>query len=153
MEKMAVDSMTSKPVYDEAFGIVPILPVEASHCFLLVQQQQGHWGFPKGHAEPGETPQETACREFVEETGIQQFQLIEGLTFSERYRFIHKKQVFKKTVLYFPALVHSAQVNYQTTEIKAYLWADFEVAITRLTYEGARRILVEVQNYLLNQAS
>ena len=29
-----------------------------------------HWGFPKGHIEPGETPEAAALREIAEETGI-----------------------------------------------------------------------------------
>lgn len=29
-----------------------------------------HWDIPKGHGEPGETPEVTALREMVEETGI-----------------------------------------------------------------------------------
>lgn len=40
---------------------------------LLVQQKQpwvyGLWGFPGGHLEPGETPQEAVVREIQEELG------------------------------------------------------------------------------------
>jgi tRNA nucleotidyltransferase (CCA-adding enzyme) len=39
--------------------------------YLLVHGVKSHkWGFPKGHMEKGETEEETALREFREETGI-----------------------------------------------------------------------------------
>lgn len=37
---------------------------------LLLRYRSGAWAFPKGHIEPGETPQETAVREVQEETGV-----------------------------------------------------------------------------------
>ena len=37
---------------------------------LLIQQTEGHWGFPKGHVEEGETELETAIREVKEETNL-----------------------------------------------------------------------------------
>ncbi len=40
---------------------------------LLVQPRAGQdrWGFPKGHVDDGETLEETAARETLEETGVQ----------------------------------------------------------------------------------
>ena len=37
---------------------------------LLIQHIKGHWGFPKGHVEVGETERETAIREAKEETNL-----------------------------------------------------------------------------------
>ena len=42
----------------------------AENQALLVFQQNGFWGFPKGHVEPGETELETAVREVKEETNL-----------------------------------------------------------------------------------
>ncbi|HVP81899.1 MAG TPA: NUDIX domain-containing protein, partial [Nitrososphaeraceae archaeon] len=38
--------------------------------FLLLRYSQGHWDFPKGNKEKGETNLETTRREIKEETGI-----------------------------------------------------------------------------------
>lgn len=37
--------------------------------FLVYGRKSNKWGFPKGHMEEGETEEETALREFFEETG------------------------------------------------------------------------------------
>jgi len=38
---------------------------------LLIRDRNGYWVFPKGHIEPGETPEQAAVREVREETGIE----------------------------------------------------------------------------------
>ena len=37
---------------------------------LITSVQQGHWGFPKGIIDPGETPEQTAEKEAEEEAGL-----------------------------------------------------------------------------------
>lgn len=133
---------------DEAFGIIPILATNGKHEYLLIQHHAGHWGFPKGHADPGETPVEAACREFAEETGIVDYSLIEAVSFSERYGFTREGQRFAKTVVYFPAFVHAAEVNCQPEEIQNYCWANYEQAIATLTFSGAKQVLTAVHDYL-----
>lgn len=133
---------------DEAFGIVPILPTNGTHQFLLIQHHAGHWGFPKGHADPGESALQAACREFVEETGIADYTVIEGVSFSEQYPFTRSGRKFEKTVIYFPAWVESMTVHCQEKEIQAYAWADYEQAIAQLSFDGAKQVLRDVQKYL-----
>ena len=38
--------------------------------FLLITSQKGNWIFPKGIVDPGETPEETALKEALEEAGV-----------------------------------------------------------------------------------
>jgi phosphohistidine phosphatase len=38
--------------------------------FCLITTSAGRWGFPKGHIDPGETPEETALKEALEEAGL-----------------------------------------------------------------------------------
>lgn len=55
-----------------AFGGVVWEPGEDGEISVLVVHRPRHadWSFPKGKAEPGETPEETAAREVEEETGV-----------------------------------------------------------------------------------
>lgn len=134
---------------DESFGIIPILLTNNSYQFLLIQHQAGHWGFPKGHAHPHESPLEAASRELSEETGITDYQLLGNVSFSENYTFTRKGKTFDKTVLYFPALVQSDTVKFQEEEIQNYSWSVYEDAIARMTYEPSKKVLAEVHQYLL----
>lgn len=133
---------------DEAFGIVPILKEAETYHYLLIQHHAGHWGFPKGHADAGETALEAACREFREETGITEFEVFGEVTFSEKYAFSRSGQRYDKTVVYYLANVQSSAVSCQAEEIQAYAWLEFDAAIVRLTFEGARRVLREVHQHL-----
>ncbi len=140
----------SKFAQDEAFGIVPVLFGNHGYQFLLIQHHAGHWGFPKGHADPGESALQAACREFVEETGIEDYTVLNGVSFSEQYFFTRRGERFRKTVIYFPALVQSAIVKCQKEEIRAYIWLDFEGAIALLTFAGSKQVLVDTHRYLTN---
>lgn len=137
---------------DASFGIVPIARRSDGNFFLLVQHHAGHWGFPKGHAEPGESAEIAACREFEEETGIRAYTLLNpaavNLSFVEHYSFIKANQSVEKTVTYFPALVHSEIVICQEKEIKAHAWLSYEAALQTLTFAPSRQILMQVQEYL-----
>lgn len=140
-----VDTSNTK---DEAFGIIPILQKDGKSEFLLIQHHAGHWGFPKGHADPGEDALQAACREFAEETGISDYLVLDNVAFSEQYVFTRDGQRFDKTVVYYPALVTTASVSCQADEIQNYAWLEFEPAIARLSFDGAKRVLTEVQQYL-----
>ncbi len=133
---------------DEAFGIVPILRQEDGEKFLLIQHHAGHWGFPKGHADPGETAIAAARREFEEETGITAYELLGETSFAEEYSFIRHKINVRKTVTYFPAVVTSDVVTCQAKEIKDYAWLPYEAAVKKITFSPARQLLVQVYDHL-----
>jgi 8-oxo-dGTP pyrophosphatase MutT (NUDIX family) len=53
----------------------------------MVQNRRGtQWLFPKGHVEPGETDEQAARREILEETGIGDLDYIDDLGSYKRYR-------------------------------------------------------------------
>lgn len=55
-----------------SFGIVPVSQTGGEFPLFLILRCYRNWDFPKGGADPGETPLEAAKREMMEETGIQQ---------------------------------------------------------------------------------
>lgn len=150
---MAVAKGDSKLAEDEAFGIIPVVQEGVSYHFLLIQHNAGHWGFPKGHADPGESALQAACREFVEETGIADYTVFDEIFFREQYFFKRRGQKFRKTVVYFPALVRTAIVSCQKEEIQAYAWLSYEQAIDRLTFNGGRQVLIDAHQYFSQRIS
>jgi len=44
--------------------------IDTQKYLLVYGKKSQKWGFPKGHMEKGETEEQTALREFYEETGI-----------------------------------------------------------------------------------
>ena len=59
---MTLEKSCGAIVFRKFHGNVEIL--------LIKHANGGHWSFPKGHVEEGETEVETATREIFEETGI-----------------------------------------------------------------------------------
>jgi 8-oxo-dGTP pyrophosphatase MutT (NUDIX family) len=51
-------------------GAIPFRRSERGLEFLLVTTKKGNWIFPKGFVDPGETPEEAACKEVREEAGV-----------------------------------------------------------------------------------
>ncbi|MEG4507216.1 NUDIX domain-containing protein [Microcoleus sp. F6_B4] len=133
---------------DECFGIVPIFGKEADALFLLIQHQAGHWAFPKGHADPGESPAETARREFEEETGISDFEMLDEPSFTEHYSFVKDGEPIEKTVTYFLGFVKSMAVVLQEEEVQNSAWLSFEEAVKRITFDANRQMFGEVKAYL-----
>lgn len=136
---------------DYSFGVIPVRVVAGRREFLLVQHVAGHWSFPKGHAEKGESPMETALRELREETGLVDVTLTAVPAFEESYRFTKRSgRAVRKWVTYYLGEVDAAaaeRVTIQPTEVRAFAWGDEAATAARLTFEEGRRLLDEVVGF------
>ena len=117
-----------------SFGIIPIKEGKT----LLVKHRKGHWAFPKGHAEEGEKPEESACRELFEETGLKVTALL-GPSFEESYCYAD----VDKRVTYFLAEV-SGEINIQPEEIEEVRWLTLGEAHALATFPECRRLINEL---------
>lgn len=133
---------------DKSFGVIPVLRKGESYYFLLIQHHAGHWAFPKGHAEKGESEAETAKREFEEEIGIKKFKIVPRVCFIERYKYKLGGKLIDKTVKYFLAFVKDKTVKIQEKEISDYKWVSFNEALELITYKETDNVLKEVKEYL-----
>ncbi len=55
-------------LYEKTCGSIVYMERDGKRYYLLIENDSGHIGFPKGHVEFGETEEETAAREVLEET-------------------------------------------------------------------------------------
>jgi 8-oxo-dGTP pyrophosphatase MutT (NUDIX family) len=116
--------------------------------FLLIRDSYENWGFPKGHIEPGEGPAVTARREVEEETGLRGVEVRAPIDtidwyFRFRGRLIHKICDFYLMELEPGA---SADTSPQRAEgITACMWASYDEAARRVSYENARRVLTRAR--------
>jgi len=128
---------------ENSYGIIPLRIDEAGWQVFLIQHQAGHWGFPKGHAVPGEKPRETASRELREETGltVHRFLLLDPLR--EKYFFFAQEERVFKTVHYFLAWVEGSVVI-QQDEIKAGQWLPLKEVYDHITFPEGKLVSVQV---------
>jgi bis(5'-nucleosidyl)-tetraphosphatase len=134
-------------VKDRSYGVIPVYSKGDRWMFMIVQQLSGHWSFPKGHPEEGETPQQTASRELKEETGLSISEYCDLNFFEEEYNFVYNGKYFQKTVMYYLAIVEGESVL-QKEELLDLSWVDYESCIKKLTYPRAVQICQSCYKYL-----
>lgn len=111
--------------------------------YLMVKHNAGHWAFPKGHIERGETERQCAVREIREETGIVSEIRSEFRAVRE---FSPKKGVWKR-VVYFLAEAVGGSERAQQEEVSSVKWLSAEEVLRRLTYESDRELLRQAEAY------
>lgn len=128
--------MKSKLIEEKSCGCI----ILNNKKVLLVHQNKGNWGFPKGHIEDNETEQETAIREVKEETNID-VQIKNNKRFSEQY--ITDKGTLKE-VIYFIAKPLSGNIKPQEEEIKEIKWVNINEAFDIISYDNTKEMFKEV---------
>lgn len=135
---------------DASFGVVPLYRGSEGLRVLLVHQisyrGDRFWIFPKGHAEEGESPGETALRELHEETGVTAVSLLSEQHVNIAYSFIHENVRINKTVTYFVGMCeHMQTVITQPDEVTELRWCTFEEALHLLTHQNSKDVLEKVK--------
>lgn len=135
-------------IEDFSYGIIPIYKEEGEPQFLLIKHSAGHWAFPKGHKEDGESEIDTAKRETYEETGLENLQLVVNHHFEEQYFFHQHGKLLHKTVKYFPAFTKQKDIRIDNDEIVDARWVNFDQAISLATFKQLEKIIRDVQAWL-----
>jgi bis(5'-nucleosidyl)-tetraphosphatase len=115
--------------------------------FLLLRYSQGHWDFPKGNKEKGETNLETTRREIKEETGISDIVFRDRFEKEITYNYSRQNEKISKKVIYFLAKTKATNVVL-SSEHTDFVWEFYENALKRLTYKNAKEILTQGYNFL-----
>ena len=130
---------------DQSLGVVALCKTQSGVKVLLLRHKNGdHWGFPKGHAEPGESEKETALRELQEETGLTISQFIEDCMFEQRYHFEKEGQQVDKLVRYFVGYVEHDELKLQAEEISEGVWVRPDELASYAKFDTARTLFQKV---------
>lgn len=143
------------PLIEQSFGVIPVYQKGGQTYFLIIQHNAGHWAFPKGRAEKGETELETAIRELREETGVSDVSVNAERVFEENYTrttWGSPRQHVQKTVRYFLGIVHDPKVKLQQAEVQDHKWATYEEARGLITFDASRKVLDEAAKALKLEA-
>lgn len=135
---------------DKSIGFIPIRFVNGEYLFLVIHQTADYWGFPKGHAEAGETELETAKRELCEETGLCQIKALPNFRYVQNYSYAKNEKIINREVVFFVGLVDTTTENLslQKAEVQAGQWLNYKKALQQLTYKENHKMLKAVQEFL-----
>ena len=115
---------------------------------LLLQYPQGHWDLPKGHVESTDSDNfETAKRELKEETGITEFEFVDGFEYRTEYDFKHKGKVRNKQVFWYLATTEKISISL-SKEHRDYMWLDWTQAIELVTHEETKGVITMAHNFM-----
>jgi len=138
-------------MYDEvSAGAVLILnDPDSPKEFLILNYSYGHWDFPKGNIEKGETELETVFREVSEETGINDLQILNGFRQQITYKYRKKSKLVNKAVIYYLAMTSTRKVIL-SHEHTNFGWFNFDKALEKLSFENSRKVLRMANEFLSN---
>ena len=104
---------------------------------LIEKQLSGFYGFPKGHIEAGESEEECAYRETLEEVGVK-VRIDSNLRFTINY-FVHNN-VPKEVVYFISFLDGSSDICIQEEEVESAFWIDIDKVYDILTFDNLKEM-------------
>ncbi|MBR5521390.1 MAG: NUDIX domain-containing protein [Oscillospiraceae bacterium] len=133
---------------EKSCGAVVFREKDNNVQILLIRHLNGgHWAFPKGHVEKGETEEQTALREILEETGL-------SVKLDSSYRKVvtySPRRDVVKDVVYFVAVADDSEAVAQEEEISRVKWVDMKDAITHVSYDNDKQVLLGAIEHYLNR--
>jgi 8-oxo-dGTP pyrophosphatase MutT (NUDIX family) len=129
---------------------------EASGALIGRLDRRGRllWSLPKGHVEPGETEEETAVREVMEETGIRG--VVVGKLGTIDFWFVADGRRIHKTVHHFLLVaadpVAGLVLSDADVEVSEVAWVPLPDVTSKLAYADERRLLERVPDLLAETA-
>jgi bis(5'-nucleosidyl)-tetraphosphatase len=146
-------------LHERSAGVIPFRITEGGPLYLVlhsatVRNPRAKWEFPKGGMENGESPRETAAREFTEETSLVEWSFRDGFERSLSYTYLRRGRKVLKTVTYYlvevkddASLARSAE-HVEDIAGHWFHWGTFE-QITRLLYHAKiRQVFAEADAWL-----
>ena len=133
------------PKFEKTGGAVMYTEKDGERRYLLIKNESGHIGFPKGHIDYGETETDTAKREVFEETGLT---LVPLGDFRHEYTYLTREKTVK-TGVFFIGHYDYREPEIQEDEILDDWLLTFGEAIEKLNFPEDRELLTKAEEYII----
>src|SRR5687768_4931958 len=120
-------------------GAVVAIRNGAPHVALIATRRKTRWGLPKGAVSQGETSEQAALREVLEETGIEA-EIVKPLDTIEYY-FRAGDTLIRKRVDFYLMRYVAGELTPQLSEVDDVEWVELSEAIRRASFESERKLL------------
>jgi 8-oxo-dGTP pyrophosphatase MutT (NUDIX family) len=115
--------------------------------YLILNYSFGHWDFPKGNIEDGESELDTIKREIMEETGITDIKFMDGFRQRISYKYKKRSKLVNKSVIYYIVETKSNKVTLSFEHVD-FAWLNFNDALNRLSFDNSKKILKDANDFL-----
>lgn len=129
---------------EKSCGAVIFREEEGNRCYLVIKSVKGHATLCKGHVEAGETEQETAVREILEETAL-------TVEFVQNFRRVITYSPYPgcmKDVVFFLARVTGGTLTCQPEEVAEARFFPLDAALSALDHTSDREVLLSADQWL-----
>ncbi len=109
------------------------------HVALIATRGKTRWGLPKGAVSEGETSEQAALREVLEETGLQA-EIVKPLDTIE-YFFRAGDTLIRKRVDFYLMRYVGGTLTPQLSEVDDVEWVELSEAIQRASFDSERKLL------------
>ena len=134
------EEVPSNLIVKQVYGIV-----FSNDKRIILQVNDNKYNLTGGKPLIGETYEETAAREVLEEAGIH-INIIPGFMTTSEYMIQNRVE---KTVHIFVASTTDTNTVIQESEIEDYAWLAFDSSVKRLKFENDRKILSDARAFLI----
>lgn len=131
--------------HEKSCGAVVFTRIDGEIKYVLAQASGGHYGFPKGHVEEGETETDTALREIFEEVHLRP-SFLAG--FREISTYYIPDWDIQKQVVFFLGQYEDQKIVPAENELLSAPLVSYEEAMALLTHEENKRILKAAHDFL-----
>ena len=115
--------------------------------FLLIKDNNGNYGFPKGHIENGESEIDTALRETMEETSINP-KILAGFCEETSYKMPNGND--KKVVYFLGDFLNQKPMHNEGFEKFDFLILPYEKAYEILSFDNTKCLLYKANTFIKN---